>query len=664
MICAVCVLIVMGLLFIKSKDDYNIETATNYEQLAVFVDFPDGVQSINIWKEESDGVYYFFLPSGSENYKITFGNLDKQSTLRLGNHVFDSQESIAEDIEYQQKYEMEFLMDGQSLGTGQVVFVKSANLPSLFVETASGTMDNIHADKEVKEEATITMLNENGTREYGSDIEYIKARGNSTFYNYEKKAYQIKLLKENSLLGMPKAEKWILLANAIDSTLLKNELIFRFAENYSTVPGIQGEYVDLYLNGDYVGNYYLCEKVEVGKNRLNITDLEEETEKVNFEKDYENASPYISEDGNIRATAGLNNPVDITGGYLVEHIMVSEYEECSNAFRTNSGNCYEIVSPEIATVEQAEYICGLFNEMETAMQQEDGIHPQTGKHFSEYIDVDSWTSKYLIEETFHDPDSGYISMYFYKDSDNVNSHIFSGPMWDYDRAFGSYGAGIFSLDDPRQIGEFGIYVQDMMKHEEVREAVYEKFRQDMIPYVRYLMSAEVYHLSESIKASAEMNKIRWPEVYGYYSDIGASQDYLIEFLEEKTNYLQECWLEGEEYCQVVFLDYYGNEYLKYSVKRGECLDIVPTISTYVGIFDGWYTVDDGIPYDARRPVLQDVTYESRWIDLNIILENGLDISDVPMANADPEIFRELADLLEQRQSEATTGANLAQEGEE
>ena len=655
--CLLCVLAVAAavgvLLVINKKDAIPVSAyAVSCDQLEVRVDFPAGEQYIHIWKAQG-GIFYFFLPSGTDDYRVDFCNLGDGTTLQLDSDIYTSDNSVIYSIEYSKLYEMELntSQEDQTSERGQVIFLKSEGVPSLFINTVSGNMDAVHSGKEIKEEASVWLIDAEGNREYSGEIEYIKARGNSTF-EAEKKPYQIKLLKNASLLGMPSADKWILLANVYDDTLIKNEIVFRFAERYTAVPSIHGEYLDLYLNGEYAGNYYLCEKVEVGKTRLNITDLEEKTEQVNFKRSYENALLYVSDDSKVKATSGLQNPEDITGGYLLEHIIQDEYETAENAFMTDGGHCYAIISPDPATVEQAQYICNFFNEMELAMVQEDGIHPETGKHFSEYLDIDSWTSKYLVEEVFHDPDASARSMFFYKDSDNVDSRVFSGPMWDYDSALGGVAVARFFWYDPYQNGNLGIYVQELMCHQDVCQLVYDKFKQYVLPYVEYLASADIYNMSLKIQASAEMNRIRWPHEYGYYTDAKAERDRLVNFLEQKVEFLSQCWLEKEDYCTVTFLDYYGEIYAKYKVKRGEYLDIVPVISTYDGFFNGWYTVDGGVLFDSRLPVLQDATYESRWILVDIILENGLAISGMDVSQVDTEALQSMVDQIRKLQKDA------------
>ena len=56
-----------------------------------------------------------------------------------------------------------------------------------------------------------------------------------------------------------------------------------------------GVFVDLYLNGEYAGNYYVTEKVEVHKNPLPITDMEKVAELTNNNEEFN-----VYERGRIR----------------------------------------------------------------------------------------------------------------------------------------------------------------------------------------------------------------------------------------------------------------------------------------------------------------------------------------------------------------------------
>lgn len=654
--CLACILIVaaiVGICLLQVREPDQVPVAENCGQLKLFIRFPYGVEKVNIWQNE-EGVYYFFLPSGTGDCRFTLGNIGDDGNVRIGGETFGPEDDLnrfVNALPHGQVLEATVNLGGIT-ETICVVFLRSENIPAMFIDTESGSVENIHADKEVKEAASMRLVDSAGNGYYTGSMEYIKTRGNSTWQDSDKKPYQIKLDKEAELLGMAAAKKWILLANALDDTLIKNAIVYRYAESYSTVPSISGQYVDLYINGDYAGNYYLCEKVETGRNRLPLTDLEAATEAVNPDSRYRAASLYASEDGRIKATQGLEDPTDITGGYLVEHITEQEYINVGNAFQTIGKECYRIISPSPATVEQAEYICGLFDEMERAMDSEDGINPDTGRHFSEYLDVESWASKYVMEEVFHNPDAVVASMYMYKDCDSVDPLIHCGPMWDYDRALGSYGSNVYYVDNARQVGHYGIYVEQLMNFEEVASLVYEKFENEMLPYVDNKVRADIFDLDQMIRASAEMDAARWGEVHGYYPDRDASLDYLTWFLEEKTDYLQDVWFGGEEYCTVTFLDYYEEPCGIYQVKRGECLSETPIVNTHIAIFAGWYMQGSNIPYSSGLPVLMDATYESRWIEMDLVLQNALAFADMDLSQADPVVFEDFAEMIRQKQEEA------------
>ena len=128
-------------------------------------------------------------------------------------------------------------------------------------------------------------------------------------------------------------------------------------------------------------------------------------------------------------------------------------------------------------------------------------------------------------------------------------------------------------------------------------------------------------------------------------------------MERKVAYLNDVWIEGEVYCTVTFLDENGSVYKSYSVKRGESLGIEPTISNWGGIFNGWYSVDREVIFDARLPVYEDVTYSAKWIDIDLLMENGLAIAEMDISQVDSDVLHYLAELVDEQQ-------NLSKEDEE
>ncbi len=100
----------------------------------------------------------------------------------------------------------------------------------------------------------------------------IRGRGNSTWEWYDKKPYKFKLDEKSKLLGLEKARNWNLMANYRDVTDLMNALAFETARCLGMPYTNHTRFVEVFLNDEYVGLYHLTEKIEVGKNRVNISD--------------------------------------------------------------------------------------------------------------------------------------------------------------------------------------------------------------------------------------------------------------------------------------------------------------------------------------------------------------------------------------------------------
>jgi hypothetical protein len=114
-----------------------------------------------------------------------------------------------------------------------------------------------------------------------------------------KKPFAVKLDSKSGVLGMKPHKRWVLLANWVDRTLMRNAIANETAKYFKTQfpnDGLlwnpSGQFVELVYNGVHVGNYYLCEQIKIDKKRLHI------------------AEPYDKDDGYS------GNPGDY--GYLLE----------------------------------------------------------------------------------------------------------------------------------------------------------------------------------------------------------------------------------------------------------------------------------------------------------------------------------------------------------
>ena len=238
------------------------------------------------------------------------------------------------------------------------------------------------------------------------DIE-IAGRGNST-WRYAKKPYKLKLSKKTEVLGMPKHKRWVLLANYIDKTMLRNDLAFYLGKKTALAWTPRGYHVELILNGEHMGNYYLCEQIKIDENRVNITEL------------------------------GPEEQTNITGGYLME-MDTYEADDDETPFKskhkvnTQDGDRninIKIKDPEREdlTQQQFDYITGYFYAFEDALFGENWLDEKSG--YKNYIDIISFIDIYLVSELIYHWEWRHPkSSYLYKDRDGK---LCSGPMWDYD----------------------------------------------------------------------------------------------------------------------------------------------------------------------------------------------------------------------------------------
>ena len=137
------------------------------------------------------------------------------------------------------------------------------------------------------------------------------------------------------------AKKWVLFANMYDKTLLRNRIGYQMSTIFGLKYTPACHYVDVILNGDYKGNYLLCDQIEVDKNRVDITKMD---------------------------NSDTNEP-EITGGYIIEGDAFAQREP--SYFKTNQGILFCIKYPDSKNinVQQAEYIKNKFNQIEAEIYQ-------------------------------------------------------------------------------------------------------------------------------------------------------------------------------------------------------------------------------------------------------------------------------------------------------
>lgn len=237
----------------------------------------------------------------------------------------------------------------------------------------------------------LQIILKDGTVDYHSEVANIRGRGNST-WSFPKKPYALKLNEKASILGMPKHKRWVLLANWLDRTSMRNHIAFHIAKQTDLDWTPRGEFVEVVLNGKHKGTYYLCEQIKVDENRVNISDLTDE---------------------------------DPSGGFLME--LDVYFDEAYKFHSSVYGLPYMFKDPDEVTEAQQSFMQDYITTLEWALY-DDGRFAE--REYVEYLDVDSFIDWWFVHELTGNSEPYHPkSTYMHKDRGGL---LKAGPVWDFD----------------------------------------------------------------------------------------------------------------------------------------------------------------------------------------------------------------------------------------
>ena len=566
---------------------------------------------------------YVFLPSYADTehvgvntiaYRVEFVKDGERITVRSDKPAICAFET---DVAYEM---YAYDMAGQEIGSRQVTFLKSGKLPVMYVTTQTGSMELLDADKAYKEDGWVEFVDAEGNVVFIDELRSISARGNQTF-SYEKKSYRIRTHNSVDIMGMGESDTWILLCNVYDPAYIRNKLTYEMALQAGMYASPRSEYIDVYFNGVYGGMYQLCEKVEIGENRLEIADLEEKNRALNGEPDY--ADVFVTEGGMQKGTQLVHEPEDSTGGYLIERDYGGKYDEVISGFVTADGDHFGLQNPTHASEAQVAYIAGLMQEIEDAIRSTDGINPQTGKHFTEYIDLESWADKYLVEEISRNEGGGGSSSFFYKPEDALSTKVYAGPVWDYDKAYGRNYIEYAYDRNTRDLGfltlhhHYTSWFYYLYQHEEFVEAVKREYEEKFADYLTVMYEEKIDEYLAQIEDAAVLDRARFAYIYQGYGkyapDYRREAEKVRTYIREHKAFLDEVWLEDAEICMVHFKNEAGEGNRCFAVKAGECLQALPEEDEKEGmIFLGWKIGGTEEYLTTETPIWEEMTVYSAF----------------------------------------------------
>ena len=529
-------------------------------------------------------------------------------------------ETVLSDVleitaEHYQKVIKAQVWAGENLLGEASMFV--SKLPVLYIDTEGG------AEVVTKDYYINAQLHLQGNDKFSSEKNLytgateIKGRGNSTWKLFPKKPYRLKLDKKADLFGLGKSKHWVLLANYIDESGMRNMLAGELAERMG-VGKMDGTWVEVVMNGENLGMYMLCEHVRLAEDRVDVFDWESAAEDIaeaiaeanGYSEDEMDAlTDYMVEEdmswisvgevtfnGETYKTADYYEdlPDSFSGGYLME--MDNKYDEVSK-FTTDNGAPIMFKSPEFINTDEIamktaqEYI----QTFEDALYSKDFNTESEGRivSYTEMCDVESFAAFWLASEMFMN-EVGYKSTYFQKD---IDQPLEFGPVWDFDYSSGSVSP--FGKQDATEWTSDKYWAPgDKISKWWVGEAMGDpyfavKVREEFLSqeeYLKYVIADNglLKQWYDYLKESGQYNYEIWQYANGFDSDY----EVLVSWLTERINWMDEQFATNESVMRsmgITFSDKFNvelkgdgvelNSGSSYSAEAGhEAYDLLVTVN--------------------------------------------------------------------------------------
>ncbi len=222
----------------------------------------------------------------------------------------------------------------------------SGTLPVMYINT-DGYRDIVSKEEYLHADWWLDAMGIEGYESFGSPEAplgmNIKGRGNYTWNKLSKKSFGVKLDDKMPLLGLKENRHFCLMAHADDHLAkLKDEVGFELSRRIGLPYAPVQKPVEVVMNGVYIGLYFLCEKIRVEKDRVNVIEQD------NYETDSSK----------------------ITGGWLIEIDNTQDENTVSVLERNDGSNWSDWLmitshSPDYLSAEQKHYIRNLISKVNT-----------------------------------------------------------------------------------------------------------------------------------------------------------------------------------------------------------------------------------------------------------------------------------------------------------
>ena len=336
----------------------------------------------------------------------------------------------------------------------------------------------------------------------------IKGRGNYSWTGFDKKPYRIKLADKQPLLGMKKSKHFALLAHADDSNdrkgFMRNTVGFELSRMIGMTYTPDARPLEVVLNGDYIGLYFLTEHIRVDKDRVNI--VEQEDEETDNEK--------------------------ITGGWLVE---IDNYDDDPHITIKEGGKTTMWITyktPEVLSPQQEQYLTEQMKLIDNLVYGD-----KNSEELWNYLDMDALAKFYIVQELTDNYESFHGSCYLHKEL-GENEKWYFGPVWDFGSSFNRdksqymYQGDVWHNHWIPEICKFPAFM------DRVKEIWNEFYNGDYNNIYNFIDTHE-----NLIAQAAVKDKERWSQYHGSQT-IGTYIERTTNVLRKNAEWLNEQWKEG------------------------------------------------------------------------------------------------------------------------
>ena len=482
----------------------------------------------------------------SDEIGISFGQFNKgENSLSRGDMAIISLMTLSANIKGTEQTLVEALEKASLVPEGAAATVSLAigsidkatatkwEFPTMYITTPLSPF----IDKETWQDGTITLAGAKEEFTFNEVGARIRGRGNSTWTDGpDKRPLRFRFSEARPMMGSEYAAKdWILLANHLDRSLLRNYGVFYLANLMCTMSyAPSANYLHLYVNGEYMGVYLLTDERDVNPGRMKLTS----------DPDPEKCGYFMELDG--RAPQGGVENVD----YVTADTLTYGFKYPG--------------SPDL-TPEHIAYAKSYLEDVGSAIRSKD-----FGR-ITEMIDLESFVDFYLVQELVKNSDVTFFSVFISISGEGDERKLYMGPLWDFDIAAGNkkdqtLGSGPEHL----YVAVYNYWYRYLMGTPEFVEAVTARWNEIKDAEIAQTIS-EIRGIAVRYQKEFERNFIRHQvmgtdalsipaEVVNITSFMGQA-DYLVNWLEKRAQWMDDYFngrLAGYDHMWAL-VDFYTNE---------------------------------------------------------------------------------------------------------